>query len=99
MIWSLELVKAGTRLYRDTSLPLDQRLAALSYGDGAMGEARDRARALADRLYPARPAVHGFYDPAGFMERAYQSGQWKRVYRRAVERFLGVIIARDGLLA
>jgi len=97
--WSAKLVGAAFRRARDPSLTADQKIAGLSHGDGALKEARARSKALADRLYPVPPAVHGFYDPAGFMDRAFISGQWKRVERRAFERFLGVIIARDGLLA
>lgn len=98
MIWSLELVRVSFKRHGDQSLPLQDRLSALSMFDPALAEARERARVIADRLWPLGPSCHGFHDPAGFMERAYQRGQNKRVFKRAFERLLGVIIARDGLL-
>jgi hypothetical protein len=98
MIWSAELVKAGLRIFSDTSLPYEQRVAGLHYGEAAMAEARERAAKIADKLWPLGPQVHGFYDPEGFMERAWRRGQNRRVYKRAYQRLLGVIIARDGLL-
>ena len=98
MIWSLELVKAGARIYRDQSLPMTERLAGLDYGNAAKIEATERARKLADKLWPLGPKAHGFYQPADFMKRAYQHGQNRRVFNRAFERLLGIIIKRDGLL-
>jgi hypothetical protein len=98
MIWSAELVKAGLRIFSDTSLPYEQRVAGLHYGEAAMAEARERAAKIADKLWPLGPQAHGFYDPDGFMERAWRRGQNRRVYKRAYQRLLGVIIARDGLL-
>jgi hypothetical protein len=98
VIWSLELTKAGTRVFNDTSLPYEQRAAGLHYGDAAFAEARARARQIADKLWPVGPKAHGFYDPAGFMDRAFQRGHNRRVFTRAFERLLGVIIKRDGLL-
>jgi len=97
VIWSLELVKAGARMSREGSA-LEQRLAGIDYGREAMTEARERARRIADKLWPLGPKAHGFYQPADFMERAYRRGQNRRVFKRAFERLLGVIIKRDRLL-
>ena len=96
--WSAKLVRASFARHRDTTLSLQERLDALGMFDPAHNEARARARQIADKLWPLGPSCHGFYDPAGFMDRAYQRGQNKRVFKRTYERLLGVIIARDGLL-
>ena len=64
----------------------------------ARREAHDRARLLADRIYPYGPSAHGFYQPAAFFERAYIRGKNRHFFNRAYERLLDAIIRRDSLL-
>jgi hypothetical protein len=92
------LVREAFRRHRDESLSLAERLAGFDYGRDARREARDRAWALVNKLAPLPPSAHGFYDPAGFFDRLAVSSRRKQLLERAQERFLAVIIRRDGLL-
>jgi hypothetical protein len=64
----------------------------------ARREAHDRARLLADRVYPLGQRAHGFYQPTAFFDRAFVRGKNRHFFNRAYERLLDAIIRRDGLL-
>lgn len=65
----------------------------------ARREAHDRARLLADRIYPRLPAAHGFYEREAFFDRAFMRGKNRHFFNRAYERLLDAIIRRDGLVS
>lgn len=64
----------------------------------ARREAHDRARHLADWIYPLAPSAHGFYQPQAFIECAMMRGRNRHFFKRAYERLLDAIIRRDDLL-
>lgn len=46
----------------------------------------ERAQRIVDRVMPAIPTPHGFYDPAGFIAASRHSGERKRLYWRTFAR-------------
>lgn len=82
--------------WKDASLTLEERFEEV-FAD-AKREAHDRARLLADRIYPLGPRAHGFYEPAAFFDRAFMRGKNRHFFNRAYERLLDAIIRRDGLV-
>lgn len=50
------------------------------------GDYHARANRIVDRVLPALPVAHGFYDPQGFAEAARRQGERKRLYWRTFAR-------------
>lgn len=50
------------------------------------GDYHARANRIVDRVLPALPVAHGFYDPLGFVEGARRQGDRSRLFWRTLAR-------------
>lgn len=91
------LAHEAARRYTNATC-LAETLAAIDYGMAAHAEAKRRALRIEARLFPAKQAVHGFYDFDGFIAGSRQNDLRKRAYKANYDRLLGKIIARDELI-